>query len=91
MKQSVKATCNSCKGTGLYQGFAEAKGEAVICVNCEGTGGITITYELFEGRKRRNGVRTIRTSLGDFLATGVGGTGATMTYGEFEAQIPDRR
>ncbi len=88
MKQSVKAQCKSCNGTGLYQGFAEVKDEAVVCISCEGTGGITITYEPFERRKRKRGIQTIRFSRGAFIATGVGGAGDAMTYREFEAKIP---
>lgn len=88
MKQSVKAKCESCGGTGLYQGMCEGKGRAVVCVNCEGTGCVTITYEPFEGRKRKRGVQYIKFSRGTFLAVGVGGIGDAMSYVEFEKTIP---
>lgn len=34
----VKEECTDCHGTGLYSGFCEAKGEAVICTGCDGQG-----------------------------------------------------
>jgi hypothetical protein len=45
--------CQACKGTGLYKGFAERGGAAVVCHNCKGTGEVTFTYqyEEFTGRK----------------------------------------
>lgn len=42
--------CKSCDGTGLYVGFAEKEGCAVICHYCKGTGGNGIT------RKEKYGV-----------------------------------
>ena len=45
--------CQSCKGTGLYIGFAESKGSAVVCHTCDGTGKQhqKFEYEDFTGRK----------------------------------------
>lgn len=34
----VKIVCDSCAGTGIYQGFMEKKNEAVICLHCSGDG-----------------------------------------------------
>jgi hypothetical protein len=53
--------CNSCKGTGLYCGFAECKGAAVICHDCKGTGKVAIsqTFTKFVTRKRRNNVKRV--------------------------------
>lgn len=44
--------CKTCKGTGLYVGFAENDGAAVVCSNCKGTGCVHFVheYEEFEGR-----------------------------------------
>jgi hypothetical protein len=42
--------CKSCDGTGLYIGFAEKEGCAVVCYHCKGTGGNGIT------RKEKYGV-----------------------------------
>lgn len=54
MKKQVKAVCEACKGTGLYQGIAERDGAFVICHNCNGTGCETISYEPFEERKKQS-------------------------------------
>jgi len=86
--KKVTAECGACDGTGLYQGFAEKPGEAVICLECNGKAKIVISYQPFEGRKKRRGIRVIRKSAGTFLATGVGGKGKSMTYEEFMAKVP---
>ena len=86
---TIKHECESCGGTGLYQGFCEGKGNAVICLNCGGKGWAKYTYKEFTGRKRRKGIKEIRFSRGAFIATGVGGKGDSMTYAEFEKRIPD--
>jgi hypothetical protein len=89
MKQSVKAECNSCKGTGLYHGFCEANGEAVVCLGCDGTGCATITYTPFTKRHGKRGIKVVRRSRGTFIATGVGGHGESVTYAEFqEGKMP---
>jgi hypothetical protein len=80
--------CVSCNGTGLYCGFAEAKGTAVICLGCKGQGWQESTFRKFDGRKRKNGVKAISKSRGSFIATGVGAVGDSMTYAEFEAAHP---
>lgn len=56
---SIQAECDRCRGTGLYCGFAEPEGTAVICRNCGGTGCYTITYKEFTGRKRKRGVKRV--------------------------------
>jgi hypothetical protein len=84
---TVECECPSCGGTGLYSGFAEPKGTAVICTRCKGTGMSTYSYTPFSGRKRKPGVHVIQYSQGSFIATGVGPTGASMTYDEFERRI----
>jgi len=89
MKQFVKSECDSCGGTGVYQGFCEAKGEAVVCLRCGGTGCATIYYTPFEKRKNRRGINIVRLSRGGFLATGVGAVGESITYAEFKkGQMP---
>jgi hypothetical protein len=44
-----RVRCDDCKGTGLYQGFAEKDGAFVICLVCKGKGcvDIKITYDKF--------------------------------------------
>jgi len=47
---TVDEICNACHGTGLYIGFAEHDGGAIVCSRCEGTGCFkhVHTYEKFE-------------------------------------------
>jgi hypothetical protein len=85
----IKQECEDCKGTGLYSGFAEREGEAVICCSCSGKGWYFYSFKEFTKRKRKNGIKIIRESGGRFLATGVGGTGPTMTYAEFRKNVPE--
>ena len=80
----VKTECGSCGGTGLYCGFAEPKGTAVVCLNCSGTGCATLCYTPFERRKGRGDIATVARSRGSFIGTGVGPVGATVTYAEFQ-------
>ena len=67
----VIAECEACGGTGLYCGFAEPKGTAVVCRICNGTGCHVIHYKPFTGRRRREGVERV---MGDgglwFVRTG---------------------
>lgn len=57
----AKVVCKACGGTGLYKGFAEAKGCAVICNSCDGTGCYEeeFEYEIFEKRKKADGVKRV--------------------------------
>ena len=87
--ENFKIACPSCGATGLYKGFAEAVGEAVVCLQCSGKGWKWFEYQLFEGRKKKNGIEIIRFSCGSFIATGVGGHGKAMNYAQFEKQIPE--
>lgn len=86
---TIKHECDACSGTGLYRGFCEGDGQAVVCVRCEGRGWVNYTYKLFAGRKKRRGVREIRYSRGSSIATGFGGQGEPMSYAQFEQRIPD--
>lgn len=66
-KIKIEHACDSCNSTGLYTGFAEGKGAAVICNGCGGTGKAVfeMTYQKFTGRKGKNGiVRVLRTNPG---------------------------
>lgn len=55
------AECSACKGTGLYVGYAEGNGAAVVCQRCKGTGcdHVVVHYIPFSKRKRRDGVRRV--------------------------------
>lgn len=83
MKQKVEAECSSCRGTGIYRGFAEPQGVGVVCLDCDGTGCRAIEYTPFTGLKRRDDVRTVQRSRGSLIFAGVGPTGNSVSYEEF--------
>lgn len=89
-KRSIIAQCESCRGTGLYEGFAERKGEPVICLSCSGTGAVLVRFTPYTGRKRKEGVKSVHVSRGMFIGTGVGRDGSpAMTYEQFLEKIPE--
>lgn len=58
-------------------GFAEHDGAAVVCHNCKGTGKVHVvhTYEDFEGRKSRKGIKRVyRVNPGIGVGAGHGHT-----------------
>lgn len=70
----VLIECGECKGTGIYVGGAEAKGEAVICFRCQGTGSLSAT-RFTERKTFPSGIHRVRWPSGtqtisykDFLA-----------------------
>jgi len=83
MKKTIEIECPACNGSGVYQGFAEPEGVAVVCVQCNGTGKTTFTYNEFQGRNRRRGISIVRRSAGTFIGIGVGPTGGSVSYTEF--------
>ncbi|MEK0337405.1 MAG: hypothetical protein QQN41_08230 [Nitrosopumilus sp.] len=82
--QTIKVECSVCNSTGLYIGFAEPKGTAVVCVQCGGDGCEEIVFTPFIRRKGRRGIHTVSRSCGSFLGTGVGAVGISITYHEFK-------
>lgn len=80
---TLETECRSCGGSGVYRGFAEPPGVAVVCLNCDGSGCSKINYTPFTGRKPREGIQEVRRSRGTFIGTGVGPTGGSVTYREF--------
>ena len=81
---NIRVDCESCGATGLYRGFAEPEGTAVVCLTCNGEGFRDVTYKTFTGRKERRGIKTVRKSRGTFIALGVGAHGSSITYAEFK-------
>lgn len=79
----IETECSSCSGTGVYRGFAEPPGVAVVCLNCSGTGKRELEYTPFTGLKRRDGVKTVQRSRGSLIIAGVGPHGGSITYEEF--------
>ena len=91
-QKTIEIECPSCQGTGVYRGFAEPEGVAVVCLHYEGTGAGKIVYTPFTGRKRRTGIHTVRLSAGTFIVTGVGPRGPAVTYEEFlTGKVPKAR
>jgi hypothetical protein len=80
---TVDVECPACRATGVYSGFAEPKGVAVVCLRCDGTGRQKLSYKPFTVRKRRDGVETVKRSQGAFIGTGVGPAGAGVSYEDF--------
>lgn len=70
--QYVIEECRSCNATGVYSGFAEPPGVAVVCLGCGGSGAVKHSYVEFTRRRRRAGIKTVSKSRGMFVATGVG-------------------
>jgi hypothetical protein len=81
--KEIKVECRSCGSTGVYSGFCEPKGTAVVCGTCGGSGCETIRYKPFEKRRRRRGIKTVSQSRGSFIATGVGAVGKSISYADF--------
>lgn len=92
MKNKINYTCEcaECKGSGVYVGFAERDGMAVVCSKCKGTGrkDITIEYEPFTGRKKAEGVtRVLQTNPGIQIGGDLERFGG-MTYESWRTGIP---
>ncbi len=60
-KIEIDIECQSCDGTGLYQGMGEDKGCAVVCTTCKGTGKYhyVLEYEPFTERKKRTDIKRV--------------------------------
>lgn len=69
--------------------MCEAKGTAVICLTCNGTGCEIIRYKPFVKRngKRMRDIKKVFSSRGSFIATGVGAVGKSVTYAEFKKGV----
>lgn len=56
---TVRVECEACDATGLYVGFAERDGAAVVCHKCKGSGCKVLTGRPFTGRREREGVTRV--------------------------------
>lgn len=81
----IKVECSACNGTGLYCGMCEPKGEAVVCLDCDGKGWHEVGGKEFTGRKKKAGVKLIRFRSSKLFVTG--SSFQSMTYKEFEKKI----
>ena len=82
----VTVECDSCSGSGLYQGFMEGKGRAVVCTSCGGEGRQKISFKPFTGRRKRRGIKEIR--FGSGLIIDAPSDKAWFSYAEFEKAVP---
>lgn len=80
-KIEIDVQCPACGGSGVYCGFAEGKGTAVVCNRCNGSGKYHYVYEYeeFSGRKIKEGIKRVylsgygyMTNLGKIKYDGVG-------------------
>mgnify|MGYP006898470229 CR=1 FL=1 len=85
--KSIKIECPDCRGTGLYKGFMEGPGEAVVCVRCSGSGAQELKYNEFTGRKTKTGVTKVRSGSGTILDNP--GKGSWISYEEFKRKVPE--
>lgn len=66
-----EAECSNCNSTGLYQGFAEQEGFAIVCRTCKGTGCRSVKVEYTPFRNRRD-IQNINRVLESNPGIGVG-------------------
>lgn len=82
---TIKEECPSCRGTGIYRGWCEAPGTAVVCIDCDGDGWRRYEYKKFTERRSVKGVKEVYLSRGKSVIDGVGGMPETkMTYTYFK-------
>lgn len=73
-RETIEGECSACQGTGLYVGFAEKDGAAVVCHHCRGSGKMNLEFRRFTGRKKREGVqRVYATNVGIWVTPSVPG------------------
>lgn len=90
----MKVECNKCKATGLYCGFAEPEGTAVICRDCKGTGGVDLkkahpSQVEYTGRKQREGIQRVYVDQGLWMSrTELDERTSTVPLREFYTQVP---
>lgn len=88
----MKIECVSCGATGLYKGFAEPEGTAVICNDCKGQGyreirAVAHGVELFRGRKSNAKIRRVATDGGLWMLRT--GNPSTISIEEFYEKVPE--
>lgn len=84
MSETVKIECGACGSTGLYKGFAEPAGTAVICNQCGGKG--YKEAKPFTGRRRKEGIQRVMVDGGLwFMRTG--SNPQTISIEEFERAV----
>ena len=92
----IKIECDSCSATGLYCGFAEPKGTAVICYRCGGAGYKEVSnaynYTEFTKRKRKHGVQRVLCDGGLWMTrTGKEKTISVDEFYEYDPKLNKRK
>ena len=80
----IEAECIECKGTGLYSGYMEPKGTAVICIRCDGSGCKEIAFTPFIEKKNRSDIQIVKRSSGSFIGVPFEPDSNSITYDEFQ-------
>jgi len=88
------AECDSCKGTGLYAGFAEKDGARVVCHSCNGKGEVkvSLSWNKFLARKTDKGATRVYTNGMGYAITDKDVTskeGRFMPFGQYGCSYQD--
>jgi hypothetical protein len=67
--KEIQIQCPDCRGKGVYQGFAEKQGAAVICHSCNGRGWTMFRYDEFNGIVQTKGIKTVFARNHGFVLT----------------------
>lgn len=94
MNRSVRIEheCENCAGTGLYSGFGEQNGAAVVCHGCTGTGKVIFekTFKLFSRRQKTKGVkRVFQCNPGITIGERKAGKGGPLKLKDFGGISPE--
>ena len=96
MRKTFKTCCGACHATGVYVGFAEPNGTAVVCLECGGSGMKEVELETndgnfpphewrkpFTGREMKANVQKVYRSRGRFCLSCGPKDNQYVTYEEF--------
>lgn len=78
--------CKSCKGTGIYVGFAEKSGAGIVCHTCKGTGCNQWNYpydDFIEKKSRRDIKRVYEVNPGIAIGEGKDPSGKEFYLRDF--------
>jgi hypothetical protein len=82
----VSQECSACKGSGVYVGFAEKDGYAVVCNRCKGTGCEVFVHRYTDFTKRKvldNVKIVLEANPGIFVGCGEGFNFGGIPYEEW--------
>ena len=78
-----------CGGTGLYKGFAEPEGHAVICNRCHGKGHMDFGKVAFTGRKTKQGIQWVLLDGGLWMMRGPESYTNKISVSEFREKVSE--